>query len=86
MNEGRQKPTASEALTYLKGMKYVFEDKKDKYDEFLEIMKAFKDNRFDHVVPHSSSITNPYPGACTVCFFIYFLCYIDWGIFFILLF
>jgi paired amphipathic helix protein Sin3a len=34
-----------EALTYLRELKERLKDKKDTYDEFLEIMKEFKGQR-----------------------------------------
>ena len=47
MKEGSsQKLTTSDALTYLDKVKNVFRDKKEKYDEFLKIMKDFKSQRF----------------------------------------
>jgi len=36
-----------EALTYLRELKERLKDKKDTYDEFLEIMKEFKAQRID---------------------------------------
>ncbi|KAG9133496.1 hypothetical protein Leryth_022679 [Lithospermum erythrorhizon] len=43
--------TTTDALTYLQLVKDVFRDKKDKYEEFLEVMKDFKAQRIDtHVV------------------------------------
>ncbi|CAH9087521.1 unnamed protein product [Cuscuta epithymum] len=42
-----QKLTASDALAYLKNVKDIFHDKRDKYDEFLEVMKDFKAQRID---------------------------------------
>ena len=37
--------TTSDALAYLKAVKDIFHDKKEKYDEFLEVMKDFKSKR-----------------------------------------
>lgn len=37
--------TTSDALAYLKSVKDIFHDKKEKYDEFLEVMKDFKSKR-----------------------------------------
>lgn len=59
MNGGGPKPTSNEAEAYLKGLKDIFQDKKEKYDEFLEIIKAYKEKRFDHVLPHYSFTTIP---------------------------
>ncbi|XP_057948540.1 paired amphipathic helix protein Sin3-like 4 isoform X2 [Malania oleifera] len=44
---GAQKLTTNDALTYLKAVKDIFQDKRDKYDEFLEVMKDFKAQRID---------------------------------------
>ena len=41
--------TTNDALAYLKAVKDIFQDKKEKYDEFLEIMKDFKAQRFGHL-------------------------------------
>ena len=55
MNGGAQKLTTNDALAYLKAVKDIFQDKRDKYDDFLEVMKDFKAQRFDHVVTYSLS-------------------------------
>ncbi|CAF1725419.1 unnamed protein product [Brassica napus] len=39
--------TTGDALSYLKAVKDIFQDKKDKYDTFLEVMKDFKAQRVD---------------------------------------
>ncbi|XP_020097203.1 paired amphipathic helix protein Sin3-like 4 [Ananas comosus] len=44
---GAQKLTTNDALAYLKSVKDMFQDKREKYDEFLEIMKDFKSQRID---------------------------------------
>lgn len=44
---GTQKLTTNDALAYLKDVKEIFQDKREKYDEFLEVMKDFKAQRFD---------------------------------------
>ncbi|XVF58163.1 hypothetical protein PTKIN_Ptkin07bG0041300 [Pterospermum kingtungense] len=44
-----QKLTTNDALTYLKEVKEMFQDQKDKYDMFLEVMKDFKAQRTDTV-------------------------------------
>lgn len=53
VNGGGQKLTTNDALSYLKAVKDIFQDKRDKYEDFLEVMKDFKAQRFDHVVLHS---------------------------------
>lgn len=42
-----QRLTTNDALAYLKAVKDMFQDKKEKYDEFLEVMKDFKAQRID---------------------------------------
>ncbi|KAK6922109.1 Paired amphipathic helix [Dillenia turbinata] len=42
-----QKLTTNDALTYLKAVKDIFQDKREKYDEFLEVMKDFKAQRIN---------------------------------------
>lgn len=44
---GGQKLTTNDALAYLKAVKDIFQDKREKYDEFLEVMKDFKAQRTD---------------------------------------
>ncbi|KAH9609157.1 hypothetical protein KSS87_002383 [Heliosperma pusillum] len=44
---GMQRLTTNDALAYLKAVKEMFSDKKEKYDEFLEVMKDFKAQRID---------------------------------------
>lgn len=46
-SEGSQRLSTDDALAYLKSVKDIFKDNRDKYDEFLEIMKAFKAQRVD---------------------------------------
>lgn len=53
MSGGGQRLTTNDALAYLKAVKDMFQDKREKYDDFLEVMKDFKAQRFDHVVLHS---------------------------------
>lgn len=43
---GAQKLTTNDALAYLKAVKDIFQDKRDKYEDFLEVMKDFKAQRF----------------------------------------
>ena len=38
--------TTNDALSYLKAVKDMFQDKKDKYDTFLALMKDFKAQRY----------------------------------------
>ena len=46
-SEGSQRLlTIDDSLAYLKLVKDTFKDNREKYDEFLEIMKAFKTQRF----------------------------------------
>lgn len=45
-----QRLTTNDALSYLKAVKDIFQDKREKYDEFLEVMKDFKAQRFDHAL------------------------------------
>ncbi|XP_020995269.1 paired amphipathic helix protein Sin3-like 2 [Arachis duranensis] len=42
-----QKLTTNDALTYLKEVKDMFQDQREKYDLFLEVMKDFKAQRTD---------------------------------------
>ncbi|OMO52741.1 Paired amphipathic helix [Corchorus olitorius] len=44
-----QKLTTNDALAYLKAVKEMFQDQKEKYDMFLEVMKDFKAQRTDTV-------------------------------------
>ncbi|XP_061973574.1 paired amphipathic helix protein Sin3-like 4 [Populus nigra] len=44
---GGQKLTTNDALAYLKAVKDIFQDNREKYDEFLEVMKDFKAQRID---------------------------------------
>ncbi|XP_010551461.1 PREDICTED: paired amphipathic helix protein Sin3-like 3 [Tarenaya hassleriana] len=44
---GAQKLTTNDALAYLKAVKDKFHDKREQYDEFLEVMKDFKAQRID---------------------------------------
>ena len=70
MSGGGQKLTTNDALAYLKVVKDAFHDKKEKYDDFLEVMKDFKDQRFDYFVPHYY-ILHPlqafFPGTWKCC-------------------
>lgn len=56
---GGQKLTTNDALSYLKAVREMFQDDKEKYDEFLEVMKDFKAQRFVHVVLHSRYFPPP---------------------------
>ncbi|XP_023641176.1 paired amphipathic helix protein Sin3-like 1 isoform X2 [Capsella rubella] len=42
-----QKLTTNDALSYLREVKEMFQDQRDKYDRFLEVMKDFKAQRTD---------------------------------------
>ncbi|XP_023512218.1 paired amphipathic helix protein Sin3-like 4 isoform X2 [Cucurbita pepo subsp. pepo] len=42
-----QKLTTNDALVYLKRVKDIFQDKREKYEDFLEVMKDFKAQRID---------------------------------------
>ncbi|EPS62222.1 hypothetical protein M569_12570, partial [Genlisea aurea] len=42
-----QKLTTNDALSYLKQVKDMFQDQRDKYDCFLDVMKDFKSQRID---------------------------------------
>ncbi|CAL5335077.1 unnamed protein product [Camellia sinensis] len=42
-----EKLTTNDALTYLKEVKEMFQDQRDKYDTFLDVMKDFKAQRVD---------------------------------------
>ncbi|CAA2982104.1 paired amphipathic helix Sin3-like 2 isoform X1 [Olea europaea subsp. europaea] len=42
-----QKLTTNDALTYLKEVKDMFQDQREKYDRFLDVMKDFKAQRVD---------------------------------------
>ena len=53
---GGQKLTTNDALSYLKAVKDIFQDKREKYDDFLEVMKDFKAQRFVVDVHALSSI------------------------------
>ncbi|CAA0823407.1 Paired amphipathic helix protein Sin3-like 2 [Striga hermonthica] len=44
---GTQKLTTNDALTYLKEVKDMFQDQREKYDKFLDVMKDFKAQRID---------------------------------------
>ncbi|PSR88338.1 Paired amphipathic helix protein Sin3-like [Actinidia chinensis var. chinensis] len=41
------KLTTNDALAYLKAVKDIFQDKREKYEEFLDVMKDFKAQRVD---------------------------------------
>jgi len=47
---GGQKLTTNDALSYLKAVREMFQNDKEKYDEFLEVMKDFKAQRFIHLL------------------------------------
>lgn len=43
---GAQKLTTNDALSYLKEVKDMFQDQREKYDMFLDVMKDFKAQRY----------------------------------------
>ncbi|CAH8251815.1 unnamed protein product [Arabidopsis lyrata] len=45
--ETNKQPRTIDALTYLKAVKDIFQDNKEKYESFLELMKEFKAQRID---------------------------------------
>ncbi|XP_010462623.1 PREDICTED: paired amphipathic helix protein Sin3-like 6 [Camelina sativa] len=45
--ETNKQPKTLDALTYLKSVKEIFHDNKEKYESFLELMKDFKAQRID---------------------------------------
>ncbi|KAH0468202.1 hypothetical protein IEQ34_003235 [Dendrobium chrysotoxum] len=47
MDTSEQKLTTGDALTYLKCVKDLFKGNKEKYNEFLEVMRDFKSQRVD---------------------------------------
>ncbi|KAJ7943566.1 Paired amphipathic helix protein Sin3-like [Quillaja saponaria] len=47
MAGANQKLTTNDALSYLKAVKDIFQDNREKYDDFLEVMKDFKALRID---------------------------------------
>lgn len=62
--------TTNDALAYLKDVKGIFKDKKEKYDEFLEVMKDFKAQRFESFqffafLIHSSFLLYVYSNVVT---------------------
>ena len=48
-----QKLTTNDALSYLKEVKEMFQDKREKYDMFLDVMKDFKAQRYYITCPRS---------------------------------
>nr|XP_009771469.1 PREDICTED: paired amphipathic helix protein Sin3-like 3 [Nicotiana sylvestris] len=46
-NASTQKLTTKDALSYLKEVKDIFQDQRDKYDLFLDVIKDFKARRID---------------------------------------
>ncbi|GLJ50466.1 hypothetical protein SUGI_1075200 [Cryptomeria japonica] len=44
---GKQKLTNDDALAYLKAVKETFKDRKERYDEFIEVLRDFKAQRID---------------------------------------
>ncbi|XP_006645435.1 paired amphipathic helix protein Sin3-like 4 [Oryza brachyantha] len=58
-----QKLTTNDALVYLKAVKDKFQDKREKYEEFLEVMRDFKSERIDTngVIIRVKTLFNGYP-------------------------
>uniref|UniRef100_A0A804QJM7 Histone deacetylase interacting domain-containing protein n=2 Tax=Zea mays TaxID=4577 RepID=A0A804QJM7_MAIZE len=58
-----QKLTTNDALVYLKAVKDKFQDKREKYEEFLEVMRDFKSERIDTngVIGRVKTLFNGYP-------------------------
>lgn len=50
------KLTTDDALNYLKAVKDIFQDKREKYDEFLEVMKDFKSQRLSPITNFTNSL------------------------------
>ena len=50
---GAQKLTTNDALQYLKAVKDIFQDKREKYEDFLEVMKDFKAQRYHYEVQYA---------------------------------
>jgi len=44
-SEGSERLSRNDAVEYLKAVKEVFKDNREKYEEFLEVMKALKARR-----------------------------------------
>lgn len=44
---GARKPTREDALSFLEVVKHTFQDHREKYDDFLEVMKDFRAQRYD---------------------------------------
>ncbi|KAG8384767.1 hypothetical protein BUALT_Bualt04G0152800 [Buddleja alternifolia] len=58
-----QKLTTNDALSYLKQVKDMFQDQKEKYDRFLDVMKDFKAQRIDTagVIARVKELFNGHP-------------------------
>ena len=54
-----QKLTTNDALVYLKRVKDIFQDKRQQYEDFLEVMKDFKAQRY--FIVYASF--NPFPPS-----------------------
>jgi hypothetical protein len=55
--------TTTDALAYLKSVKEQFQDKRQKYDEFLEVMRDFKSGKIDTagVIVRVKTLFHGYP-------------------------
>jgi hypothetical protein len=57
-----QKLTTNDALVYLKAVKDKFQDKREKYEEFLEVMRDFKSERSVHAAGSLAKLIHtPFP-------------------------
>lgn len=52
MSTTEQKSWMREASLYLNKVKVTFEDEKEKYNIFVDVLRDYKAQRFDHVVSH----------------------------------
>ncbi|XP_050271415.1 paired amphipathic helix protein Sin3-like 2 [Quercus robur] len=55
------KPTTDECLSYMKDVKETFQDQREKYDMFLEVLKDFKAQRTD-IVGASARVKELFEG------------------------
>jgi len=52
MSTTEQKSWMREASLYLNKVKVTFQDEKEKYNIFVDVLRDYKAQRFDHVVSH----------------------------------
>jgi hypothetical protein len=73
-----QKLTTNDALVYLKAVKDKFQDKREKYEEFLEVMRDFKSERSVHAASALAnlihSISNVPPWRRNITFSTRYYC------------